>query len=321
MLETKTPVKAGVKAPVDQVAREEMGKVVAGKSASRSFQASGLKETGVSENGAKLSAKVQASSPRPVVEKKPTSSTPEPMLETKTPVKAGVKAPVDQVAREEMGKVVAGKSASRSFQASGLKETESSESGAKLSEKAQESSPRIRIDKKETSATPEPMPGTKTPAKGGVKAPVSELSGAENGKVVVGKTESGSFQVSGLKETEATESGAKLSEKAQESSPRIRIDKKEASATPELSSNATKTAGNILSGSGESSSAGKENPLFSDSFRVIRSGVGEVNVTEKGEKGQKDRLTDLEQTLGRPPALGIGNAIFKIQHRTTRRSG
>ena len=140
-----------------------------------SFQASGLKETESSESGAKLSEKAQESSPRIRIDKKETSATPdpmpgtktpEPMLETKTPVKAGVKAPVDQVAREEMGKVVAGKSASRSFQASGLKETESSESGAKLSEKAQESPPRIRIDKKETSATPEPMPGTKTPAKG-----------------------------------------------------------------------------------------------------------------------------------------------------------
>ena len=65
------------------------------------------------ENGANLSEKVQASSPRLAVDKKPTSSTPEPILETKTPVKAGVKAPVDQVARAENGKVFIGKTESR----------------------------------------------------------------------------------------------------------------------------------------------------------------------------------------------------------------
>ena len=119
--------------------------MVVGKTESGLFQVSGLKETGVSENGAKLSAKVQASSPRPVVEKKPTSSTPEPMPEAKTPVKAGVKAPVDQVARAENGKVVVGKTESGSFQVSGLKET--FPRMEPIFRRRRRSSPRIRIEK------------------------------------------------------------------------------------------------------------------------------------------------------------------------------
>ena len=58
------------------------------------------------------------------------------------------------------------------------------------------------------------MPETKTSVKAGVKTPVADSVSAENGKVVIEKTERGSFQVSGLKEPRASESGAKLSDKA-----------------------------------------------------------------------------------------------------------
>ena len=182
MPETKTPAKGGVNAPVDEVVRKEMGKVVVGKTEIGSFQASGLKETESSEHGTKLSDKAQASSPRPAVEKKTTSSNPAPMPETKTPVKAGVNASVDQAVRKEMGKVVVGKTEIGSFQASGLKETESSEHGTKLSDEAQASSPRPAVEKKTTSSNPAPMPETKTPAKGGVNAPVDEVVRKEMGE-------------------------------------------------------------------------------------------------------------------------------------------
>ena len=72
------------------------------------------------------------------------------------------------------------------------------------------------MKKKSTPLNPDPMPETKTPAKGGVNASVDQVSGKEKGKVFVGKTESGSFQVSGLKEAGVSENVAKLSDKAQE---------------------------------------------------------------------------------------------------------
>ena len=142
------------------------------------------------------------------------------------------------------------------------------------------------------------MPETKTSVKAGVKTPVADPVSAENGKVLVEKPESGSFQASGLKESGVSENGGNLSEKAQELSSRQVVEKKEPFATLELSSNATKTAGNILSGSGESPSAGKGDPLFSDSFRAIHGGVGEVSVTEKGEKGQKELPDGLKVSTG-----------------------
>ena len=48
----------------------------------------------------------------------------------------------------------------------------------------------------------------------------------------VGKTESGSFQVSGLKETGVSENVAKLSDKAQEAFSRLTVEKKSTPLNP-----------------------------------------------------------------------------------------
>ena len=116
------------------------------------------------------------------------------MPETKTSVKAGVKTPVADSVSAENGKMVIEKTERGSFQASGLKEPVVSDRGGNLSEKAQELSPRQAVEKKSTLSNPSPMPETKTSVKAGVKTPVADPVSAENGKMVVEKSERGSFQ-------------------------------------------------------------------------------------------------------------------------------
>ncbi len=285
---SKTALKAGVTPPVGDVRLSGNGKVVVEKTEIGSSHESELKKQNSPEKGTKLSDKAQALSPQPSVEKKSGSSTPGSVSGSKTALKAGVTPPVGDVRLSGNGKVVVEKSEIGSSHESELKKQNSPEKGVKLSDKAQTLSPQPSVEKKSGSSTPGSLSASKTPLKVGVTPPVGDVRLSGNGKVVVEKAEIGSSHESELKKQNSPEKNVKLSDKAQALSPQPSVDKKEPSATPDLAPDTTKNTGKILNGSGKSSSAEKENPLFSDSFRVIRSGAGEVSMTEKGDKGQKE---------------------------------